>query len=177
MSDDIEHLKALESLFRPAANPPPYMAGAGGVLTPGIIARALDEMWTPRLPAPPGGYRATREPFGALPVTVKPPEWAVEAGGYRLVIRDGAMIGLEYDEPWPGPADRGNCRVYWGSHGCDFKRGHEGSCACDCCECPDHPHHPEEDEWTCVAKPPYYGPETRFYGEDAEARGLPTYDE
>ena len=97
-------------------------------------------------------------------------------GGYLLVIRDGAMIGLEYDEPWPDPPDRGNCRVYWGSHGCDFKRGHEGSCACDCCECPDHPHHPEEDEWTCVAKPPYYGPETRFYGEDVAARGLPALD-
>lgn len=65
------------------------------------------------------------------------------------------------------------CRVYWGSHGCRFGRGHTGDCECDCCECPDHPHHPEEGEWACVAKPPYYGPETKFYGEDAAGRGLP----
>jgi hypothetical protein len=26
---------------------------------------------------------------------------------------------------------------------------------------------------SCVAKPPYYGPTTHFYGEDAEALGLP----
>ncbi|HEV2452528.1 MAG TPA: hypothetical protein VGS62_11460 [Streptosporangiaceae bacterium] len=39
--------------------------------------------------------------------------------------------------------------------------------------------HPDPDpdnpnsEPSCVAKPPYYGPETRFYGDDAEALGLP----
>ena len=67
------------------------------------------------------------------------------------------------------------CRVYWGSHGCHEPRGHppEVPHACDCCECPDHPHHPQEDKWMCVARPPYYGPDTRFYGEDAEALGLP----
>ena len=67
------------------------------------------------------------------------------------------------------------CRVYWGSHGCHHPRGHPPNVPheCDCCECPDHPHHPEEDDWTCVAKPPYYGEDTLFYGEDAELLGLP----
>lgn len=53
------------------------------------------------------------------------------------------------------------CRVYWGSHGCKYDRGHEGPHECDCCEC-DGPCKPE-----CVAKPPYYGEDTHFYGEDA----------
>jgi hypothetical protein len=67
-----------------------------------------------------------------------------------------------------------NCRVYWGSHGCCFERGHEGDCACDCCDCPpDHDHaQPAYENVYCVARPPYYGEITRFYGEDVEARGL-----
>ena len=64
-----------------------------------------------------------------------------------------------------------HCRVYWGSHGCMHPRGHDASIPheCDCCECPG------ECKRSCVAKPPYYGPETRFYGEEAEALGLPGY--
>lgn len=62
------------------------------------------------------------------------------------------------------------CEVYWGTHGCRFEKGHEGDCWCDCCDCQDHP----DDDSGCVAGPPYYGPDTRFYGPDAEARGLPT---
>lgn len=54
------------------------------------------------------------------------------------------------------------CRVYWGSHGCERPKGHEGDHWCDCCDCEDHP-----DDSGCVAGPPYYGAETRFYGEDA----------
>lgn len=76
--------------------PAPYAAESAGVLTPEIVAHALDELWNPPVPLPPGGYRGGREPFGTVPVTVKPPEWTVETDGYRLVIRDGAMIGLEY---------------------------------------------------------------------------------
>lgn len=68
-----------------------------------------------------------------------------------------------------------DCRVYWGSHGCDLQRGHEGTCECWCCECPNgqHTHEPDEEGVCCVAKYPYYGPETTFYGEDVESRGLP----
>lgn len=66
------------------------------------------------------------------------------------------------------------CEVYWGSHGCRFKRGHEGLCECDCCECPRHTGLSMELRG-CVAKSPYYGPETRFYGADVEARGLPRH--
>jgi len=60
------------------------------------------------------------------------------------------------------------CRVYWGSHGCVSWRGHPGKCRCDCCLCPAEVAHEPE----CVAYPPYYGLETRFYGEDVQARGL-----
>jgi hypothetical protein len=62
------------------------------------------------------------------------------------------------------------CHVYWGSHGCQNPRGHgpEIPHECNCCECKNHP-----DDLSCVAKPPYYGPETLFYGEDAEMLGLP----
>lgn len=59
------------------------------------------------------------------------------------------------------------CRVYWGSHGCRFERGHEGPHECDCCDCDNHPDDPETLGYLCVAKPPYYGSDTNFYGEDA----------
>lgn len=57
------------------------------------------------------------------------------------------------------------CRVYWGSHGCMLERGHDGPHVCDCAG------DPEIQER--VGKPPYYGADTLFYGEDAEALGLP----
>ena len=52
------------------------------------------------------------------------------------------------------------CRVYWGSHGCDRPRGHDGPHQCDSCWDP-------EDTDGYVGAWPYYGPETNFYGEDA----------
>src|SRR5690242_11774676 len=71
-----------------------------------------------------------------------------------------------------------DCRVYWGSHGCHLDRGHEGTCECDCCNCGEHHPYPDwpDDSVRCVAKAPYYGPDTRFYGEDVAARGLPDVD-
>lgn len=60
------------------------------------------------------------------------------------------------------------CRVYWGTHGCALPRGHEDDCLCVCADVP------AEDGG--VGKPPYYGLATRFYGEDAAARGLPVMD-
>ena len=65
------------------------------------------------------------------------------------------------------------CRVFWGSHGCDLERGHlerDGTPHdCGCCECGDHHPFPEwpDEGVLCVAKAPYYGPGTIFYGEDA----------
>lgn len=64
-----------------------------------------------------------------------------------------------------------DCRVYWGSHGCQLERGHEGPCVCDdSCK-------PTEAELAQgigdAGRPPYYGDDTRFYGEDVVARGLP----
>ena len=71
------------------------------------------------------------------------------------------------------------CRVYWGSHGCRFVRGHNGLCACACCDCPaghhdgiEAPRLVDDAGVICVALPPYYGADTRFYGEDVAARGL-----
>jgi hypothetical protein len=45
-----------------------------------------------------------------------------------------------------------------------YERGHVGDHICECI----HEAGPGN-----VAAPPYYGPYTRFYGEDAEALGLP----
>lgn len=58
------------------------------------------------------------------------------------------------------------CRVYWGSHGCCLKRGHEGPHICDCAVEDPEPRD-NADGTVNVGAPPYYGPETRFYGEDA----------
>jgi hypothetical protein len=65
------------------------------------------------------------------------------------------------------------CRVYWGSHGCYLERGHEGDHLCTCTFVDDdpakpmlpHAHDPGVDNGN-VGRPPYYGPDTRFYGED-----------
>lgn len=61
---------------------------------------------------------------------------------------------------------RPSCRVFWGSHGCDHPRGHPAEIPheCDCCDCGERHPYP---------RPPYYGPDTVFYGEDAETLGLP----
>lgn len=67
--------------------------------------------------------------------------------------------------PIEGRTSLGGCRVYWGSHGCDRPSGHDGPHLCLSCWTED------EDGW--IGAPPYYGPETCFYGEDAEALGLP----
>lgn len=64
------------------------------------------------------------------------------------------------------------CDVNWGSHGCALIRGHEGPCACDCCGCADHARDHVANR--CAGKPPYFGPDTVFYGADAASRGLPT---
>ena len=61
------------------------------------------------------------------------------------------------------------CEVFWGSHGCARFKDHQGLCYCNCCECPPGINHESE----CVAFAPYYGTETRFYGDDAMLRGLP----
>jgi hypothetical protein len=69
------------------------------------------------------------------------------------------------------------CQVYWGSHGCHLVNGHDPGPEpgnpgheCDCCDCVNHPDPDPENpnsEPSCVAKWPYYGPSTTFYGEDA----------
>jgi hypothetical protein len=61
--------------------------------------------------------------------------------------------------------DSVRCRTFWGTHGCVLKRGHAESHTCSCCICPDHSN--QTDDVLCVAKSPFYGPKTIFYGEDS----------
>lgn len=67
-----------------------------------------------------------------------------------------------------------HCRVYWGSHGCELERGHDGPHLCSCADDPGVD--PETGEYVddpgClnVGAPPYYGTKTIFYGEDAQAQ-------
>lgn len=53
--------------------------------------------------------------------------------------------------------------VFWGSHGCDLPAGHDEPCACCCCDCDDHER--DHEALGCVARWPWYGPDTRFYGD------------
>lgn len=58
------------------------------------------------------------------------------------------------------------CDIYWGSHGCQFPPGHSGPHVCICCDDPsNHATDPNHSEG-CVGAPPYYGDQTRFYGDD-----------
>lgn len=65
------------------------------------------------------------------------------------------------------------CRVYWGTHGCRLERGHDGPHICDCAVEDEGAFDPETREYIedrqviNVGAPPYYGPGTAFYGEDA----------
>jgi len=88
--------------------------------------------------------------------------------GFESIIEDGYATEPEYDlhkTRWKAQL----CDVFWGSHGCCRYIDHAGLCYCICCVCPPSTHHLPE----CVAYAPYYGLETRFYGEDAARRGLP----
>ena len=89
------------------------------------------------------------------------PDWV----GNQTTSPDGFSVEMwlcpsEFHAPWPE-----DCRVYWGSHGCRLQRGHDGFHECDCCDCLDHDR--DHDERGCVARAPFYGPQTSFYGEDA----------
>jgi hypothetical protein len=62
------------------------------------------------------------------------------------------------------------CRVYWGTHGCMLERGHSGDHLCSCSVDEDGsllPHMNEDPEGGNVGRAPYYGPDTKFYGEDS----------
>ena len=101
---EIENLRYLASLVRaedqmmapyPPPEPSPYLSASAGTLSAETVRRALDDLWHKRLPDPPAGYRGGREPFGSVRVTIPDAPWTVEAGGWKLIIRDGAMTGLE----------------------------------------------------------------------------------
>ena len=98
---------------------------------------------------------------------MKPPTDIVVDPIWETTEIPGGWAGRVYHNP---ESHVEACRVYWGSHGCARPRGHEGDHWCYCCECADHP-----DDAGCVAGPPYYGSDTRYYGEDAAALGLPSH--
>jgi hypothetical protein len=117
-----------EPLFRPNPEGPRYFSETGTTLTSEILARALDKLW--HKPAPP----SLTEDFPALAnLTLlcqvmlrdelvnpwKYLDWTVQADGYRLVIEDGAMAGLAYDEfPWPwGDPRYDDAALSWASDG------------------------------------------------------------
>jgi hypothetical protein len=61
------------------------------------------------------------------------------------------------------------CRVYWGSHGCRLQRGHAGHHECECARDQDGNLEPKfVDGAHNVGAYPWYGPDTNFYGEDAQ---------
>jgi len=62
------------------------------------------------------------------------------------------------------------CRVYWNSHGCELERGHDGPHLCLCALEGgfDKLTRKYPDGSINVGEPPYYGAETRFFGDDAE---------
>lgn len=96
--------------------------------------------------------------------------------GLPLPVGIGQSNATWTPSDWIRPKRRvADCRVYWGSHGCDLERGHRGHHECDCCECPDHIGNlgmteDEDGEYLCVATWPYYGDITAWYGEDATPR-------
>lgn len=83
------------------------------------------------------------------------------------MLRNSGSVSEAFANP---EAHEESCRVYWGSHGCDRPRGHDGPHWCECCTCEpgEHPNPVDEDgdEYLCVGGPPYYGDDTRFFGED-----------
>ena len=89
---------------------------------------------------------------------------AVSAGPSAITFADGARITVEFQEV-PESERYTPHEVYWGSHGCHLRPDHEGFCECDCCDCRNHAR--DHERRGCVAKHPYYGPDTRFYGDDA----------
>lgn len=88
---------------------------------------------------------------------------------YEVAVRPEHAVLARAAAAYRGARD---CRVYWGSHGCQFERGHEQPCRCDCCGDDCGPEHNG-----CAGSPPYYGPDTHFYGEDVAARGMPSVED
>jgi hypothetical protein len=110
-------------------------------------------------------------------VTGDRPEWPVLPDYTTVSTTEPVVIEIPF--PQARPPGFESCDVYWGSHGCHQPRGHQGDCECDCCECGEHHPHPHwpDTSLLCVARAPYYGPDTRFYGDDVKARGLPELDD
>ncbi len=61
-----------------------------------------------------------------------------------------------------GRMDNDFCDTCWGTHSCQFVRGHDGPCRCDCDD-------PADRDDGNVGGPPYYGQRTNFYGRDSDS--------
>lgn len=86
----------------------PYEVRGAGVFTRDWLRRLFDDLWNephyflePRLASHRELYGRTRRPKPSTP------DWTVEADGWRLVIENGAMVGIEQFSPeiivrrWP----------------------------------------------------------------------------
>ena len=89
----------------------------------------------------------------------KPADIRTRLFWYRTEFRTESEDGVRLEGVLNPEAHEVSCQVYWGSHGCERPNGHKGAHWCDCCDCKNHP------ESGCVAGPPYYGADTRFFGE------------
>lgn len=75
----------------------------GGCLTQEMITAALDEMWYGRhgpIPSPRNSEGALIYPGGNLPPLfcgIPELDWTVSAGGWKLVIENGAIEGIIRD--------------------------------------------------------------------------------
>jgi outer membrane murein-binding lipoprotein Lpp len=105
--------------------------------------------------------------------------WEVERDRHGIMfsgphLRLASASGFS---PCPGSPPRetrmGSCRVYWGTHGCRLERGHDGPHECECARDAHGELLPRFDDEGVenVGGHPFYGPETRFYGEDVPSEG------
>lgn len=94
-------------------------------------------------------------------------EWEGEDGVRHKEVAPPVPFKIPDGYEWRMRGDEG-CEVYWGSHGCALRKGHEGDCFCECAFDNDGNRLPCEDDEGCrnVGGPPYYGAGTRFYGDD-----------
>ena len=109
-------------------------------------------------------------------VFTAPHEWLQLPAVHFEPVGDPVIVTFDAVAPERAALIRAgrDCHVYWGTHGCHLERGHPADVPCRCdCECVSHP----ADDSGCVCAYPYYGDETRFWGEDVRTRGLPHIDD
>jgi hypothetical protein len=113
--------------------------------------------------------------LGAVRAVDRELDW-IEGGGVSATATAGLVAARRdhrYRTKRPVAMILTDCRVYWGSHGCRRPRGHDGPHECQCArDAHGHllPRHDHEGTLNAGAEP-FYGADTRFYGEDAKTQG------